>query len=773
VPSDGSPGTQKPWKPQAGCRSPLLRATSIEITLLSRWLARPTISPALALYLSVNLTRAPREIPADPADGLPARQSSRAIRWLRTSIAASLLVPVAILALAAWHTRQATLAEAEGNARRSVATLAEHALKVFETHGLMLDQVDERVRGLSCEAMRRAADLQDYLARSVRHAPQIETVWVLDEQGFICAASEPRRTDGNSRADRDYFIGAKSSDRIFVGRALIGRIGAVPFFSVARRRSSPDGGFAGIILASIEIKYFADYYRSIASPQQHRIALYRADGALLALTPGGTAAFDEAQQRRLAERFAVPEGVQRGPAVSDGVARIRAWKVLPDWGIAVAYALDEADVLRAWRETVSIYGLVAALASLALIGVTASALRWVRWERNAAAANIALRRKAEEALRQAHKMEAVGQMTGGVAHDFNNLLMVVIGNLEMLADQADRPEIVRKFAASALKAARRGGILTKQLLAFGRRQMLRPETVTPNRLIETIIPLIRQAAGETVELRTILTPGIRACRIDPGQFEAALLDLVVNAREAMRGGGRMTIETRNVEIAAGETRGDPEFEAGSYVLVSVADTGSGMSPEVRERAFEPFFTTKEIGAGSGLGLSQVYGFVKQSGGHVRIESELGAGTTVELYFPRASISPAASGARAESVPQDGRTILLTEDTAEVLELVAGMVRGLGYDVVTAKSAFEALAVLRGGQRIDALFSDVVMPGMRGDQLAREARLLRPQLKVLLTTGHAEHLVGGDDANKDQFPVILKPYGGEELAEKLSKLLSAA
>ncbi len=385
-------------------------------------------------------------------------------------------------------------------------------------------------------------------------------------------------------------------------------------------------------------------------------------------------------------------------------------------------------------------------------------------------------RRTEAALRQAQKMEAIGQMTGGVAHDFNNLLTVVAGNLDLAAASADQPARVRRFVGNALKAAQRGGTLTQQLLAFARRQMLHPETADPNALIGEFAQLIRQAAGEAVEVQTNLSPQLAPCRVDRVQFEASILNLVMNARDAMPRGGKITINTWNVTVSEAEAARNPEIKPGPHVLISVTDTGTGMKPEVAERAFEPFFTTKEFGQGSGLGLSMVYGFVKQSGGHVQIQSTLGVGTSVQIYLPVAADVAAEAlpkPAADEPVPQGSEAILLVEDNADVRNLLGGMVRELGYDVAVAADAPEALAILRSERRIDAIFSDIIMPhGMSGDRLAREALRLRPGIKVLLTTGYAAQLADGGLLD-GQFPILAKPFRRAELAVKLREVLSGS
>ena len=379
--------------------------------------------------------------------------------------------------------------------------------------------------------------------------------------------------------------------------------------------------------------------------------------------------------------------------------------------------------------------------------------------------------RSREALAQAQRLEAIGQLTGGVAHDFNNLLTVVLGNLELVLRARGDEEKVERLARGAIRAAQRGERLVRQLLTYARRQITHPDTVNLNQLIVNIENLMRGAIGEQTELVTMLSPVLAPAKIDPAQFETAILNLVINSRDAMAGGGRIAIETRNVTVDRQYAADNPEVTPGSYVMIAVSDSGSGMTSAVLERAFDPFFTTKEVGKGSGLGLSQVYGFAKTAGGHVKIRSELGIGTTVKLYLPKSSDRPVAPevGTEAASLRQANghEMILLVEDDEEVLAVAAESLRELGYQVVTAANAEQGLKVLRGDQPIDLLLSDVIMPGgMNGVQLAVEARRIRPRLKVLLTSGYTATALSLEHGLPDNLDVVEKPFRREELAKKL-------
>ena len=381
------------------------------------------------------------------------------------------------------------------------------------------------------------------------------------------------------------------------------------------------------------------------------------------------------------------------------------------------------------------------------------------------------RRLIEDQLHQSQKMESVGQLTGGVAHDFNNLLMVVSANLELIEDAADNAR-VRQFAAAARRAADRGTKLTAQLLAFSRRQVLNPKLVDANQLISEFQELIRQAVGGGCEVKLRTDERLWLCHVDPPLLETALLNLALNGRDAMPDGGVLEIETRNVVLDEGAVAG---CSPGSYVKVSVTDNGCGMPPEVRDRVFEPFFTTKEVGKGTGLGLSMVYGFVRQSGGHIAIESASGVGTTVALYLPKATQKPDAGveAIQPQAIPEGSERILLVEDNEDILEVTSAMLTTFGYRVVCARNGAEAVQMLESGQEFELLFSDVVMPnGMNGVELAREARRLSKGIKILLTSGYAGDVLERHQA-VGEFPIIDKPYRLVDLARRMRSMLHEA
>ncbi|MEH2531701.1 signal transduction histidine kinase/CheY-like chemotaxis protein [Bradyrhizobium sp. AZCC 1588] len=378
-------------------------------------------------------------------------------------------------------------------------------------------------------------------------------------------------------------------------------------------------------------------------------------------------------------------------------------------------------------------------------------------------------------LTQSQKMEAMGQLTGGVAHDFNNLLTVILGNAEHLAEKLATHKELQKIAESIATAAERGSDLTRSLLAFARKQPLMPKHIDIGQKIVGMEQLLRRTLGEHIECEFRLDQDLWQTSVDPGQLASALLNLVLNARDAMPLGGKLTVEVQNTSLGESDVDVNGEARPGDYVMIAVADNGTGMTAEVASRAFEPFFTTKEVGKGTGLGLSMVYGFAQQSGGSMQIRSKPGHGTTVKLFFPRVGTiqTTAAPSAGQPAAPTGSETVLVVEDDDMVRRYVEGELKALGYRVIVTRNAPAALDILRGPESIHLLFTDVVMPGgMFGTKLAKEAARLRPQLKILLTSGHSEHPVEAIDGAGRDVRILNKPYRRHDLASMLRSVLKA-
>ena len=428
----------------------------------------------------------------------------------------------------------------------------------------------------------------------------------------------------------------------------------------------------------------------------------------------------------------------------------------------------------------------AALAAIASLATNGAYIRDLRERSEALAQETRERKDAQAMLVQTQKMESIGILAGGVAHDFNNLMTIVIGNLDSVERRLARGELgtaaITRPVAAALQGARRAASLTQRLLAFSRQQVLAPQQVDLNRLVGGLSDMLTRTVGETMAIETIQGSGLWPTLVDPGQLENAIVNLVVNARDAMPKGGQITIETANAYLDEAYCRQFGDVTPGQYVLLSVTDTGIGIAPENLNRVFEPFFTTKEGSTRTGLGLAMIHGFVKQSKGHVRIYSELGQGTTAKIYLPRMEgaarieSAPPAVPRQSPQVPRarPGEVILVVEDDDDVRDSTVALLEELGYWALAARNGDEALDELRKDARIDILFTDVVLPqGMNGRMLSLAAAALRPDLPVLFTTGYARNAIIHDGRLDPGVQFLAKPYTQEELAQKLRSVIGAS
>ncbi|MGX5840149.1 CHASE3 domain-containing protein [Mesorhizobium sp. ArgA1] len=452
-------------------------------------------------------------------------------------------------------------------------------------------------------------------------------------------------------------------------------------------------------------------------------------------------------------------------------------------GAAIAARDEHTDRVESWLRI----GSLAALLAIFLLGAYTIRLSRRRFRdvlvaqeelmrKNIELGNeIRTRETAEAQIRQMQKMEAVGQLTGGIAHDFNNMLAVIISAMNLAQRKLARGEHdIAKFIEAATDAATRAANLTARLLAFSRQQPLAPQVVDTNRLVTGMSDLLRRALGETIRIETVLAGGLWRTHADPSQIENAILNLAVNARDAMDDNGKLTIETANSHLDDSYAATNADVKAGQYVMIAVSDTGEGMPADVMAKAFEPFFTTKPVNKGTGLGLSQVFGFVKQSGGHVKIYSEPGEGTTIKIYLPRffgteEAVLPTGRGDNPAAITE---TILVVEDDARVRASTTDALRELGYTVIHAGSGQEALQKLADNPAVALLFTDIVMPVMNGRKLAEEALARLPQLKVIFTTGFTKNAVVHNGVLDHDVHFLAKPFTIEQLAAKLRDVLDA-
>ena len=576
-----------------------------------------------------------------PSGGVAGGSSVRLYRLL---LGVSVLLPALMFALAAWQNHDDVLRENENMLMRTAAVMQEHARKVMETAELAIGEIDQHV---SEKTWAQIADplTSVFLRRLKTPLDQFTSLWVADADGVVRAGSRPW-LPGSGIGARQFFQAQRQVDRgVQVGSIYNGAATGAASFAIIQRRTTVDGGFDGTIHAAASPAYFASYYAEAAPPVAHAALLVRADGTILAREPP-LLATETADPGLLANLVA---GVTGGRMVVDGAARMRghfAARKVGRWPLYVVFAVPHEIMLARWRHNMQAYGGVAGGVGLTLLFMSWLALRRAKAEQRALAqlrAESTQRLAAEQELRHAQRMDAVGQLTGGVAHDFNNLLTAILGNLELI-DRAAKTgkgiEKIPRLATTAMKAVQRGASLTRALLAFSRKQPMRPRPIDANAVLLDFLDLVRQAVGVGVAVVFDAAHGLKPCIADPVELEAAVLNLAINARDAMNGNGTLRLRTGTHMLEPAALAGNTEAQPGSFVFIEVADTGPGMTPEVAEKAFEPFFTTKPIGKGTGLGLSQVFGFVRQLCGHVTIACPAECGAVVTLFLP---VAPSVDG----------------------------------------------------------------------------------------------------------------------------------
>ena len=548
----------------------------------------------------------------------PGRTSS--IYWIGAGVTATMLVIVAAAGVWLWTDRVRTIEAGERSVSALVRVLEEQTARSFEAVDLtLLGMID--VMRLNPSLPAHDARFEESMRQ--RLLPYVRALYVIGPDGFIKQDTDHPKTPHVSLADRDYFQ-AHAKDpslSLHIGQPLISRSLGTWFVSVSRRLDGPDSRFDGIAVAAVEPRYFERFYRDLNLGERDSIGLFRRDGIVMVRGPhrDGAIGTDWSENEVFRVHLpTAPSGTYRSISLLDREDRIFSYRSLETYPLVVAVGLAEADLLAGWWRSVAITGAVVSAMALLIVALTTL---WVKRRTE-------IERAAHHRI-QAQKLEALGHMTGGVAHDFNNLMAVVASGLRLIRGRIDNEE-VRRIADTASAAVERGTRLTQQMLAFARQQELTVVRADLNEQIAGMEDLLRNAAGPAVDMVIDVGSDIPSCLTDQTQFDTALLNLVVNARDAMPSGGTIRIATWR--CANDDARRMPNLKPGSYACVTVADTGQGMTPDVLKRALEPFFTTKG-NKGTGLGLSQVYGFVRQSGGDVRIESQVGVGTTIDLFFP--------------------------------------------------------------------------------------------------------------------------------------------
>ncbi len=703
------------------------------------------------------------------------------IRLVRLAMAASLLFPCLLFAFACWNSYRSLKALTDERLVRSLDVQQEEALKTFELVDIALNTTFELIAGMSdADITENEPRLHARMRQVASAIPAVQSIWIFDRNGAVLASSWIHPAPPQNFGDRDYFQTHVNGDRgVYYGRVHQSAFNAQPFFTVSRGVIR-EGEFAGVVEVSVLPSNFFRFFSTMAYTEGLQFGLFRNDGVMLARFPAAPAGAPD----RLDERTGFHRSIVAAPAAGmytavsplDHIERRFAYRRFLSTPLYLTAGLATSVL---WSEFV--WGMAAHLiygipVTLILFLTLFAVLR--RTER--LYAEIDRRSAAEDALRQSQKLEAIGHLTGGVAHDFNNLLTIIIGNLDNAQRQVEswtegsQVKLGRRLE-NAMRGAQRAATLTKRLLAFARQTPLNPTALDVNRVLNGLSDFLRRVLGEDISLEIIGGAGLWPVEADSAELEAVVLNLAVNARDAMPDGGKLTIEAGNSYLDEAYCRQNADVRPGQYVLIAVTDTGSGMSREVIERAFEPFFTTKQSGQGTGLGLSQAYGFVKQSGGHIKIYSETGEGTSIKIYLPRFHGKSPAAAPEAPGAPKRGRSgecVLVVEDDADVRGYVVETLGALGYDVLEAADSEDALRILREYKSVRLLLTDVVMPGMNGRALAEEARAQDPALKVLFMTGYSRNAIVHQGRLDPGVDLLQKPLTSESLAGAVRRVLDS-
>lgn len=717
-----------------------------------------------------------------------------AVPLLRLLLAASLICPAIVLAVFARVTYEDAYRDARLELKRTSDVAREHSSKVFDSFRLIANQIKDILEALSTAEIRsREYELYIRFGKLIQGLPQAESIVVVGADGRpLVATGEFPIVPFADFSDRDYFINLKKNpSENYISQVQNSRITGQRFFGWGRAFEKADGSFQGAIDIAISPQFFLQFYSTLTGAAGNEIggrvvSMIRDDGQILVRYPpidGIAPKVDPANPFFVAIREMPEKGSYTNRSIIDSGApkRLFAFAKVPGQPVYVVAGRSIDAIEDGWRQRMYRYLAFGLPATAALFLLTFATLQGAKRQRSALikmGEEMRRREALEDQVRQLQKIEAVGQLTGGIAHDFNNMLAIVIGSLDMIKRRLtgqEHPKLAT-YVERATDGARRAATLTNRLLAFSRQSPLEPKVLDVNKLVSGMSELLLRTIGEWIKIETVLSGGLWKTRADPTQVESALVNLAVNARDAMPEGGKLTIETLNAHLDDGYARENSDVKAGQYVVMSVTDTGHGMTADIISRAFDPFFTTKGVGKGTGLGLSQVFGFVKQSGGHIKIYSEIGHGTTVKIYLPRYTGADAETGnTKTMDVPlPTGRAeeiVMVVEDEESVREVTVDSLRELGYTVLQAESPIRALELLQEQPEINLLFTDIVMPQMNGRQLADEAVRRFPNLKVLYTTGYARNAIIHNGTLDNDTAFLAKPFTTAQLAQKIREVLS--
>jgi signal transduction histidine kinase/CheY-like chemotaxis protein len=708
------------------------------------------------------------------------RMTARA--YLRLLFALSVILPATVFIATSVESYRRIWQDAERHVDGTIAVMHEHAQKVFETQELVLDLVSDMIGEMPpSEVASQSTNLS--LRNLAARLAQTVSIWISDAAGSVVAGSIDWPA-GLNITGFDYFEAHREPGQPrFVSGRYIGRSTGQPSFALSRRRPSADGSFNGIIHVAISPVYFEQYFALVDRERVGAASIFRGDGVMLARFP--RAPLPDRLSPASPTLQAIAEqpvsGRFQGVSSLDGIRRVYAYRRIGEFDVYVGYGANMPMHLAAWRIRVLQHGLGALIVILLLVGITWLISRSLA-DRQAALVRLKaeseLREAMQQKLQEARSLEALGRMARGVAHDFNNLLTVVIGNLEALGREVHDGTSIRALEA-ARKATEAGAHLAASLLAYARTQVLKIETIGIAPFLTNLSGLLRGIATPSRRLVLDIAPGLPDCEADVAQLTACISNLVANARDATQPGATLVLAAKLTTLGPDDLSENPAAQPGPFVAIALSDNGTGMTSETAARAFEPFFTTKAEGEGSGLGLSQVFGLMRQLRGHVTIRSALGAGTTVSLFLPAvmAGAAPAAAPPHppAEPTPPDpapptGRSarVLVVDDQAEIRSLVEHILTRAGFSVVLADGGDEAMRIFREDRGFDLVLSDVMMPDdVDGVSLARRLRALDPSVRLLLMSGYAPGLEQIDGL---RISVVAKPFTRRKLLDAVDAVL---
>ncbi len=693
---------------------------------------------------------------------------------------ACVIFPALLFCGLAWIDYRIELDRTRNDVVTATNAIAEHAQTVVETVNLLIARVLDHIDREDWATLAGSQETHDFLDRLRRELPQVEAVYLVDPSGTLAASSRAYPMPQYDVHAAEYFAipQAQESDAVFVAAPLPNTMSGTKGFIISRRRVR-DGRFDGVAAVTVSPAYFATFYRAILdSPTTSAAALLRTDGAILVRypeLPNQPAELPASNPMLLAARSGEDFAVFDGRSSLDGHERIAAVKRLRDLPLFAGYSISRSVFLATWGLHAAVIAVCAILLSALLLAAEYLVRRQTATEHEGLRRLVAeteRRRLAEAMAQQGQKMEALGRLTGGVAHDFNNLLSVILASLELALRRDNNPRTVR-LLQTATKAAERGAKLTAQMLAFSRKHEVAVRSVDVNAVVRGMDDLLRRTLGPSVRLRYELAEESWPALADLVQLELALLNLAVNARDAMPDGGDLTVRT-NVVAACDAVDRLSELTPADYVCIQVADTGTGMSDEVRARAQEPFYTTKGPGGGTGLGLSMVDGFVRELGGALAFDTAAGVGTTVSVFLRKADSAPIAEAASPDAGGVAARTgrILLVDDDASVRVSISAILEEFGHAVVEATGGAEALEILARDRQFDLLIVDFAMPVMNGSQLAAEVTKLWPEAPILFATGYVENdaLRPWSDLG---YRTVQKPFSARDLAAAVERAMRQA